>query len=88
MPGCTIHVAATYGALQDVLGFLCRLVLGCFLDVHACVDALAANNRMIQGHRENLVIWPNNRMIQGHRENLVIWHTLVIKLIIFCRNHV
>ena len=39
-----VHMVATYDAFQAVLGFLCRLVLGCLLDVHAHVDAFAAYN--------------------------------------------
>ena len=66
-----VNVVATYDAFQDVLGFLCRHVLRCLLDVHAHVNVLAANNGMIQGYMENLV----TRRI------------LVIKRIIFFRDH-
>ena len=53
-----VHVVAMYGAFQAVyvLGFLCRHVLRCLLDVHARVDAFATNNGMIRGYMENLVI--------------------------------
>ena len=42
-----VHVVATYDAFQAVLGFLCRHVLRCVLDVHACIDAFAAYNGMV-----------------------------------------
>ena len=68
-----LHVMATYmyDAFQAVLGFLCRHVLGCLLDVHARADVFAAYNGMIQ----------------GYTENLVIRHTLVVKHINFCSDH-
>ena len=51
-----VHVVATYDNFQAVLGFLCHHVLRCLLDVHARVDALAANNGIIRGYTENLGI--------------------------------
>ena len=45
-PNILVHVVATYDTLQAVLGFLCRHVLGCLLDIHARVDGLAENNGM------------------------------------------
>ena len=71
-PNILVHVVASYVAFQAVLGFLCRHMLQRVLEVHARVDALAAESGMIQ----------------GYMENLVIRHTLVIKCIIFCRNHI
>ena len=50
---CTVvDVVATCDA---VLGFFCRRVLGCLLDVHARVDPFAAYNGMIRGYTENSV---------------------------------
>ena len=70
-PNILVHVVATCDAFQAVLGFLYRHVLGCLPDVHAQVDAFDAYNRMIR----------------GYTENLVIRHTLIIKSIIFCSDH-
>ena len=55
-PNIIVHVVATYDTFQAVLDFLCHHVLQCLLDVHACIDALAANNGMIPGYTENLFI--------------------------------
>ena len=70
-PNILLHKEAMYDAFQAVLRFLYCHVLGCLLDVYARADAFAAYNRMIR----------------GYTENLVIRHTLVIKRIIFCRDH-
>ena len=66
-----VHVVATYDAFQAVLSFLCHHVLGCLLDIHAHIDGFASYNGMIRGYTENLVIRCK----------------LVIKRIIFCRDH-
>ena len=71
-PNILLHVVASkYDDFQAVLGFLCRHVLGCLLNVHARVDTFAAYKGMIR----------------GYTDNLVIRHTLVIKSILFCRDH-
>ena len=70
-PNILVHVEATYDTFQAVLGFLCRHVLECLLDVHARTDAFAAYNGMIP----------------GYTENFVIRRTLVIKRIVFCCDH-
>ena len=70
-PNILVHVEATYDAFQAVLGFLCRHVLECLLDVHARTDTFAAYNGMIR----------------GYTDNFVIRRTLVVKRIIFCRDH-
>ena len=49
-PNILVHVVATYNAFQAVLGFLCRHVLRCVLDIHARVDAFAAYNGMVRGY--------------------------------------
>ena len=66
-----LHVVATYYNFQAVLGFLCRRVLGCLLDVHAHSDVFATYNKMVR----------------GYTENLNIRRTIVIKRIIFCPNN-
>ena len=62
-PIILVHVVAMYDAFQAVLGFLCRRVLQCVLDVHTRVDAF---NGMIRECTKNLVI----------RRTLVIKHII------------
>ena len=55
-PNILVHMVAMYDAFQAILGFLCRHVLRCFVNVHVHVDAFAAYNGMIRGYTKKLVI--------------------------------
>ena len=65
-PNVIVHVVATYDNFQAVLGFLCRRVLGCLLDVHAHSDVFATYNKMVRGYTENLVIRCTIVIIKAH----------------------
>ena len=47
-PNILLHVEAMYDAFHAVLGFLCRHVLGCLLDVHTRTDTFAAYIRITE----------------------------------------